>query len=177
MKKIYLLISHTGTFPARFMSYFTKDTYTHVSIALSDKLNEMYSFGRKYTRFPFPGGFIRESWNCGVYKRFDNTRSVLLEFSVGDAVYEKISNRLRTMYEEREKYKYNLLGIFYAYFGKNRKKENYFYCSEFVEEIFCEYGLKCGDNKTVVKPIDFLNASQGRLVYKGLLREYCAQSA
>ena len=87
MKKIYLLISHTGTFPAKFMSFFTKDCYTHVSIALTDDLSEMYSFGRKHLRVPFPGGFIRESKDSGIYKKFENTRSVLVEFLVDESVY------------------------------------------------------------------------------------------
>ena len=46
MKKIYLVLAHTGTTLATIIKYYTKDEFSHVSIALDDELEEMYSFGR-----------------------------------------------------------------------------------------------------------------------------------
>ncbi len=175
MKNIYLLISHTGTLPAKFISFFTKDSYTHVAIALNADLTEMYSFGRKYTYLPLPAGFISESKEEGVYKRFTNTRSALIELSVEEDVYEEIQTKLRTMYVDKKKYKYNVLGIVYAKFGKHRKKENHFYCSEFVQDVIEPYGLGVTTDSEVVKPINFLSLSNGKLLFEGLLRNYQAQ--
>lgn len=175
MKNIYLLISNTGTLPARFISFFTKDRYTHVAIALNAELTEMYTFGRKYTYLPLPGGFICESKERGIYKRFTKTKSALLELSVNEDVYEEIQDKLRTMYLDKNKYKYNLLGIFYAKFGKLRKKENYFYCSEFVQEVFEPYGLGVNTESGVIRPINFLSVSNGKLLFEGVLSNYQAQ--
>ena len=175
MKKIYLLVSHTGTVPSKLISYFTKDSYTHVSIALNAELTEMYTFGRKYTYLILPAGFVRESKDSGVYKRFSDTKSVLIEIPVEEEVFEEIQTRLRTMYVDKNKYKYNVLGILYAKFGKHRHKENHFYCSEFVQEIFEPYGLGVNTKNEVIKPIDFLSITNGKILFEGRLHNYVAQ--
>ncbi len=175
MKNIYVLVSRTGTFPSKFISYFTKDCYTHVSIALDAELTEMYSFGRKYPYLILPAGFVREYKDCGVYKRFADTKSVLIEIPVEDDVYEEIKTRLRTMYADKDKYKYNVLGLLYAKFGKHRKKENYFYCSEFAQSLFEPYGLGVNTGSEVIKPIDFLSIANGKILFEGELHNYRAQ--
>ena len=175
MKKIYLLVSHTGTIPSKLISYFTKDSYTHVAIALNAELTEMYTFGRKYTYLILPAGFIRESKDSGVYKRFTGTKSVLIEIPVEEEIFEEIQMRLRTMYVDKDKYKYNILGILYAKFGKPRHKENYFYCSEFVQEIFEPHGLGVKTENKVIRPIDFLSIANSKILFEGQLHNYVAQ--
>ena len=46
MKKIYIVLTHTGTTLSKIIKTYTKDEFSHVSIALDNKLQEMYSFGR-----------------------------------------------------------------------------------------------------------------------------------
>ena len=49
MKKIYIVLAHTGTLLSRIIKMKTGAEYTHSSIALDENLDEMYSFGRKYS--------------------------------------------------------------------------------------------------------------------------------
>ena len=44
MKKIYIVLTHTGTILSKIIKYWTKDEFSHVSIALDEDLKEMYSF-------------------------------------------------------------------------------------------------------------------------------------
>ena len=67
MKKIYLVLTHTGTILSRIIRIYTKDEFTHVSISLDDELNEMYSFGRLNPYNPFLGGFVHENINYGTF--------------------------------------------------------------------------------------------------------------
>ena len=46
MKKIYIILTHTGTMLSKIIKKYTKDEFSHVSIALDKELNRMYSFGR-----------------------------------------------------------------------------------------------------------------------------------
>lgn len=46
-KKIYLLLTRTGTKFSTIIHRVTKYEYTHASIALDKELNQLYSFGRK----------------------------------------------------------------------------------------------------------------------------------
>ena len=46
MKKIYIILTHTGTILSKIIKKYTKDEFSHVSISLDVDLKEMYSFGR-----------------------------------------------------------------------------------------------------------------------------------
>ena len=56
MKKIYIVLTYTGTILSRLVKYYTKKEYSHVSISLDENLEEMYSFGRLNAYIPFIGG-------------------------------------------------------------------------------------------------------------------------
>lgn len=55
MKKIYIVLAHTGTLLSRIIKIRTGAEYTHSSIALDEDLEQMYSFGRKYSYIAFYG--------------------------------------------------------------------------------------------------------------------------
>ncbi len=173
-KKLYILISNTGSFPSRFLHFFTKDKYTHSSIAFDRELNEMYSFGRKHPYMAFWGGFIKEHYSIGTFKRFFNrTKIAVIELIILADTYSQIQSQLRGMYEMKDKYKYDFAGVFMAYFGKVRKKKNYYYCSNFVQEILSHHGVGLEMEKSgVVKPIHFLGLKDAKIIYEGTLKEY-----
>ena len=55
MKKVYILLTHTGTILSKAIKLYTSHEYTHVSIALDEKLDRLYSFGRINPYNPFIG--------------------------------------------------------------------------------------------------------------------------
>ena len=46
MKKVYIVLTNTGTFLSRIVNVYTRKEFSHVSISLDENLNYMYSFGR-----------------------------------------------------------------------------------------------------------------------------------
>ncbi len=54
------MLTFTGTILSRVVKLYTKKEYSHVSIALDENLEEMYSFGRLNPYIAFIGGFVRE---------------------------------------------------------------------------------------------------------------------
>ena len=89
MKKIYIILTHTGTILSTIIKYYTKDEFSHVSIALDADLEEMYSFGRLHPYNPFLGSFVHESIKKGTFKRFKNTKAKVYSLFVTDDQYEK----------------------------------------------------------------------------------------
>ena len=77
MKKIYIALMHTGTLLSNIIKCYTKDEFSHISIALDSELKEMYSFGRLHAYNPFWGSFVHEELNKGTYKRFKNTKTIM----------------------------------------------------------------------------------------------------
>ena len=100
MKKIYIMVSYTGTILSNLIRMYTGKEYTHVSISLDIKLHEMYSFGRIHPYNAFVGGFVREGKNFGTFKRFKKTKAAIYSIEVEDDQYVIIRNTIYDMYKE-----------------------------------------------------------------------------
>ena len=172
MQKLYIVLTHTGTLLSNLIKLYTKNDYSHVSLAFDEDLNEMYSFGRIYTYNAFIGGFVREYLDSGTFKRFKNTTTSVYELEVSDIQYKEIKNKVVMMYEKRKEYKFNFIGVFFVMFHKKIKRKNALYCAEFVK-----YALASGDVDIkylpdVIKPEDFKKVKDVKLIYKGKLKDY-----
>lgn len=171
MKKIYIILTYTGTLLSKIIKCYTKDEYSHVSVSLDADLKEMYSFGRLNPYIPFLGGFVHEYVDKGTFRRFQNTRAKIIELNIEDSQYLKLKDLINKMGLEKEQYKFNVLGLFAVAFNIKRKKDRYFYCAEFVKYAIEESNINI-ELPELVKPESFNNLQSGKDVYTGLLRNY-----
>lgn len=171
MKKIYIVLTYTGTVLSNIIKYYTKNEFSHVSIALDNKLYKMYSFGRLNPYNPFYGGFVHERINKGTFKRFSNTKAAVYSLEVEDEQYKIIEEKIKSMKRKRRIYKFNILGLFAVAINKRIKIKNHFYCAEFVKYIL-EHAKVYSNLPGIMKPEDFKELDRTRLKYKGLLRKY-----
>lgn len=171
MKEIYIILTYTGTALSRIIKTFTKDEFSHVSISLDIELKEMYSFGRLNPYNPFWGGFVHEYVDKGTFKRFYNTRAKIYSLKVTEEQYENMKNTIKKIQKEKENYKFNIIGLFAAGFHKKIKKEQSFYCAEFVKHVLEKANI---DTRLpdAVKPEDFKNINGLQEIYEGLLKKY-----
>lgn len=172
MKQIYIVITLTGTILSTIIKTATKSTYTHSSIALDKELKELYSFGRVNPYNAFKGGFVQEGINIGTFKRFKNTKTEIYVLDVSDEQYNKIKKIIKRFENKKENYKFNTLGLFAIGMNKKIKRSHRFYCAEFVRYILKRAKIDTTNLPDLIKPIDFLDLKNTKLVYKGYLREY-----
>lgn len=172
-RKIYIIVSQTGTMLSRVLKHVTGAEYNHVSLSLHSDLREMYSFGRKNPYNPFWGGFVRESPHYGTFKRFSNTKVIVLELCIDTEKYEEIQSLLNRMLREKETYGYNYVGLGLAAFRINLHWERRYYCSEFVKEVLRSVGVQAVQTLPLItQPIHFLEIPGAKIVYGGKLRDY-----
>ena len=174
MKKIYIVLTHTGTIVSRLIKMFTGNKYSHVSIALDENMDEMYSFGRLNPYNPFLGGFVREGINIGTFKRFKNTKSQIFSLEVTDEQYKKLKDILEKMCMNKQAYKFNITGLVFALFHKRLMRKNKFYCSQFVRYVMENSDIEDKHMSDVIKPEDFKKLENLHMEYEGLLRLYDA---
>lgn len=168
MKEIYLVFSQTGSIVSKLIRHYTHEPYSHVSISLDKNLKTLYSFGRTQLYNVFSGGFIKESPDYGMFKRFSESQIAVLRLTLRDDKFEALSALLERMYRERKKYRYNRRGLFLAAKGKNVKRENRYYCSEFILELLIRYGLVHErDFGVAVRPTELMKLPDAKLVFKG----------
>lgn len=140
-RQLYIVISQTGTLLSRILKQITGAEYNHASISLSRDLERMYSFGRRHPYNPFWGGFVIESPCTGTFKRFSETKVLVLSVSVTEEQHAELKEMLDVMWKRRRKYSYNYIGLCLAYFHVVWKQEGCYYCSEFVGELLTKVGL------------------------------------
>lgn len=174
-KKIYLVLTQTTSFLARTIKIFTGSEFNHASLSLSPTLDPMWSFGRRHPYNPFWGGFVQEFQFKGTFHRFPKTHCAVLELGVEEAVYEKMERLFKEMYENRESYGYNFLGLCLAAMNVGFQVENKYYCSEFIKAIFQDCSVPGAEKiPKIAEPSYFLNFPGTRVIYRGLLKNYPA---
>ena len=170
-KKIYIVLTYTGTILSRIVKFYTRKEYSHVSISLDKDLKEMYSFGRKNAYNPFIGGFVHESLESGTFKRFKNTKSEIYSLIISEEQYNIILDTIKKMESKKDLYKFNTLGLFLVSIKKKYRRKKYFYGAEFVKYLFDKANIRVG-LPALIKPNDFKNIDNIELVYHGILKNY-----
>jgi CRISPR/Cas system-associated protein endoribonuclease Cas2 len=171
-KKIYIIVSFTGTILSRIVRFWTRKKYSHTSISLDKKLNEMYSFGRVNPYNIFIGNFVHESPKWGTLKRFKKTKCSIISLDVTEKQYSDVKKIIEEFKNNGQKhYKFNIRGIAFAAFNIRIKQKNKYYCSEFVKYVLDNANI-INNLPEVVKPMDFLNLEKYDVIYEGYLNEY-----
>lgn len=171
MKKIYLILTHTGTPLANFIRFYTKDEFSHVSIALDSELQEMYSFGRLNPYNAFIGGFVHEYIDKGTFKRFKKTYARICSMNVNDEQYELLKQNIKDFQEKKDDYKFNIIGMFAVGLNKKIKFDKALYCAEFVKHVMDESKIE-NNLPEIVKPENFKDLEGLEEIYRGKLKEY-----
>lgn len=158
------------------INIYTREPYTHVSIALDKNLHELYSFGRIRPYNPVLGGFVQEDISGGTYKRFPKTRCALYSLKITNKQFKHLKRELNRFKKESDKYGYNLLGVVTAAFNYPIHRENRYFCSQFVSELLLKSGIKLIDkNPSLTAPMDFIGSGELECIYEGYLRTYSVE--
>ena len=172
MKEIYIVLTHTGSMLSRSIKLYKHSKFSHVSIGFDSELNLLYSFGRIYPYNPFLGSLVSEGINIGTFKRFKKTRCKIMKFTVTEEQYQLMLNKVTAMMTEKEKYKFNIRGLFFAAFNKTFQRPYRYYCSQFVKFILETGNIDLANLPEVVQPESFLLLNNLKIVYEGLLKHY-----
>ena len=171
MKKVYIVLTHSGTYFSEIIKFFTNYKYTHVTISFDKNINTMYSFGRKKYNNPLIGGFVIENKDGLFYQKYNKTKCIILELEVNNYSYEKLNELINKYKENIELYKYDIIGLIPRIVNIKIKRKYHNVCSEFVGELL-ENADVYNFNKEIIKPIDFMNIPNTRILYEGSLKNY-----
>ena len=168
--RVYILLTDTSSVLTKLIKMYTKKPYNHASLAFDERLEYTYSFGRLNPDNPFIGGFTHERLDLGVFK---SARCVLYSLDVTHNQYKKMREKVSKMEMDKEKYKYNFIGLFGTITKREFKRKNAYFCSEFVSKVLQDAGLFPEDLPPfLVKPDDIAKYLDVRVEYQGSLCEY-----
>lgn len=121
---ISILFSTYTDFASRIVSLISGFSYTHVSIALENENEYFYAFNTKGFRKEYP----KKHKN-----RTKNNIKYILE--VTHKQYKKILKFIKEFEENKEKYKYNWLGLFSCMVKIPIKTKHHYFCSQFIAKL------------------------------------------
>lgn len=169
-RRIYVLLIRTNTIFSRLIGAVTKASYTHASLGVSSDGCEYYSFARRYSHFPLPGGFVRESIWCGLMGKHPKTPCALFSITVSEEIYTRLCERLAYLSDRRKKLKYSLRGTVFCFFHLPVEFRNRYFCSQFVADTLEGAGIiSLYKPASLYQPMDFLKHSELFLCYEGTL--------
>ena len=171
MKKIYIVLTHSGTYFSQVIKFFTRYNYSHVAISFDKNINTMYSFGRKKYNNPLFGGFVIEKKDGLFYQKYNKTKCVVLEMKISNEKYKELKELVNEYKENQDLYKYDILGLAPRIVNIKIDRKYYKVCSEFVGSLL-ETTHIYNFEMSVIKPIDFMNIPNKRIIYEGSLVNY-----
>lgn len=172
-KNIYLLFTDTGSVLNNLIKRYTKAPYNHTSIAFDIELNELYSFGRLNPANPLIAGFVKEDIYSGTFARFEETNFSLYSFEVDEHTYNRMKEVIRDFERQKEKYRYNFIGLLGVIANRPIERQYAYFCSQFVATVFQRSGIQIFDKPpSLVRPDDFIKSGQLKYVYNGKLKNY-----
>lgn len=171
MKKIYIVLTHTGTTLSKIIKNYTKDEFSHVSISLDSELKEMYSFGRLNAYNPFWGGFVHEGINFGTFKRFKKTVCRIYALDVTVEQFNNVKGIIEYIKHSKQLHNFNVIGLFAVGFNMRISFENSFYCAEFVKYVLDKSDIK-NNLPEMIRPEDLKKLENSSIIYDGLLKNY-----
>lgn len=162
---IYVVFSATPYKMGRFIRKITRQQYNHVSVALDEKLEEMYSFARHYQDTPLYGGFVEESQERYYYK---STASKVKVYAIPlDATeYEKVNGYIERMKINQEEYIYNTISAICTLFRYRVHIDKSYTCTEFAVNVLAHANTGLQHN-AFYSIEDLENEFQHCMIYQG----------
>lgn len=169
IRKVYIVLSYTGTWFSKFLKLFLKNKYVHVSISLDKSFKKVYSFGRKNPKTMFPCGFIKEDFK-NVTKVFKNSICQVYELELDTEKYFRLEQEINKYIQNKNNYYYNILGLVPLNFNIKFPRRRHLVCSQFVGKVIQDAGI-CDLEKdfSLVKPRDIIKMNNMKKVYEGSL--------
>ena len=171
MKKIYIVLTYTGTILSKLVKAYTKKEFSHVSISLDEGLKEMYSFGRLNPYLIVPAGFVNEHVDSGTFKRFDPIKTKIYSLDVSDEQYDRLKTLIEEFKDKQLKFDFNIIGLFTAAFRVKLPRRRHLYCAEFVKYLLDHSNIDT-NLPVCVRPDDFQHLENTSPVYYGILKDY-----
>jgi hypothetical protein len=132
MKSVYVILSSTPTIMGKIVRIFTKSSFNHSSISLTENWNEMYSFARYRVSNPLVGGFVKEFPERLSLGKDERVHIKVYKIPVCEKKYDEIKLFIYNIRDDEEKNIYNSLEALGVFFRWKFHAEKAYTCSNFV---------------------------------------------
>ncbi len=168
-KYIYVVFASTPYRMGVLIRKLSGNFYNHVSIAMDENLEQMYSFARRNYHYPLYGGFVRES-HARYHANGKSAQIKVCRLPVSEEQHRVLTEKMQRMYENRYHFLYNHLSIFGTPFRRTIPVKDAYICIEFAVHILSFLGLEVTDgNFYTIRDLETI--LENHIVYTGAMPE------
>lgn len=172
MKKVYIILSCTGTVPSQLIQLATNAPFTHASISMLPDRTKLYSYARRRKNNFLVAGYIHEDIDSFVFAKYPFAPCAVYEIEVSDEGYHKMLKKLAFFDERYKKCKYSFVGAVTSQFRIRKHLKYRYTCAQFVASILDSSGeVKLPKHPSLIKPMDLTRIPYSRLIYNGPLKD------
>lgn len=171
-RSIYVVVTRTGTGPARAIRLISRMPYSHVSLSGDASLHQLYSFCRNYTYVPLPASFNTELIGEGTLGKFTDIPCEIYEIPLTEEQYSHFQCMIDHFIACRKLYSYSLIGLLRVKLQIESKLRYKFVCSQFVAYVLEECGVRLDKAPCLYSPDDLRYLPDAKLIYRGELNRY-----
>lgn len=169
MKTLYIMLTRNQTLFCKLITLYTHQPFAHVSLLFDNDFKYGFSFSRKNINNPFIGGFKKEDYPEWV-KKFPSTSCRVYTLTVNDEVYDQLYDDVQRLYEQKDLYTYNILGVIGRCFKLRIEPKNSYFCSQFVSYLLTTHNILSFDKDPICTTAgDFIDHPSLTLLYEGSL--------
>ena len=171
MKKVYVVLSRTGTGPSKFIGLATRAEFTHSSIALVPCRHKLYSYARRRLHNFLVAGFLREDIDKFVFALYPDAPCAVYEIEVSNEGYNKMADIIALFEKKYSKCTYSFTGMLTSQIGIKRNLKYKYTCAQFVATLLEASGdVALPKHPSLMKPMDLANLPEAKLVYSGNIK-------
>ncbi|MHB8129812.1 MAG: hypothetical protein ACYDEX_12515 [Mobilitalea sp.] len=131
---IYVVFVVTNTNMGKLIRLFTRNQYSHVTLAFDKDLSKMYSFARYRINSPISGGFVTEQPERYLSGNNDVTIKIC-EIPVMEEEYVRIRDEITFFDQNKDEMIYNTLNAVLSLLKRRVLVKNTYTCLEFVNYL------------------------------------------
>lgn len=172
MKKVYVILSRTGTGPSHLIGAVTHAEFTHSSLALLPSKHKLYSFARRRMHNFFVAGFIHEDTETFVFAKYSDAPCAVYALDVSDAGYCHMCETVARFDAQYKRFKYNFIGAATSQLGVRLRLKYRYTCAQFVATVLQSSGdVVLPKDASLMKPMDLIDIPGMRQIYRGPLKD------
>lgn len=168
-KYVYIALIYIPSAVGRFVKFWTRYDYSHVTFSFDEKLENCHAFSRVKEHTPFVGGYVNEKKSYYTSGNDIAIDTIIYKIPVTDDEYENIKEYIKQIADDKE-YLYNMYSMCTLAVLKGFRIYKAMHCTEFIAQILMRISaVKMSKKWYKYLPKDFDNDLKEYMIYKGFL--------
>lgn len=172
---VYLILFASDTFVSKAIRMFTRSPVSHVGISFDSSMTKIFSFGFRTNENSLKDAGNRIESLIVKKDRWlysgDSTYVIYVKFLSMDSI-TNMKKRIHDIYNNTEKYKFSVLGLFKYALHIPSESTYKMFCSQFVASLLQTGGVELDRKPSLYSPSQIISLGEVVYVQEGFVKDF-----